>query len=655
MRKLGRYEILGELGHGAMGVVYRALDPNLKRPVALKTITAGLADDPNLLQRFYTEAQSVAALQHPNIVTIYELGDEQNTPYIAMALIDGENLEQLIARRADVPLALKLSYALQACSAFDYAHKRGIIHRDIKPGNVMVNKESVVKVVDFGIARVLDTSKTQTGMLIGTFAYMSPEQFQGEHADERSDIWSFGVLLYELLCYQRPFVSENAASLMNIIISQEPRPLSERFPDCPPAMEIIISKILQKLPQDRFQSMEDLRLELEPVYKELQARSIAELIDHSRQLIEKGEFAQARELLKESLKGDPGNSQARPLLEKVNAELKRLLIRPKVQQHVDKGRVLLEEGRIQEARAEVENALQLDSTFGQAKELEKQIHRELDRIQAVAEWLRDSQQRLAEGMPDEAEELLGKVLEIEPANTQAKDLQRQVLAEKAERQLRLRLLEKMQEARGLWTQLNYEGCIGILSELQKEFPREEDVQRLLDTVREDQAEQHRQRTLESARNLLAVGNYAESRALLVDLQRQFPSDEEIPRMLEDIRLDVAKQRRLQKLAEARSYLANGRYDESIAMLTALEKEFSEDQEILGLLEATRKDQADQQRQQGIAEARNLLAARRYDECSALFAELQKRFPNDIEIPELQRTIREDQTEQRKQESLAKAR
>ena len=127
------------------------------------------------------------------------MGDEAGVPYIAMELIEGENLEQMISQRVPLPVSLKLLYAAQACSAFDYAHKRGIVHRDIKPGNIMVNKDGAVKVVDFGIARVLETSKTQTGMLIGTFAYMSPEQYHGEHADERSDIWSFGVLLYELL------------------------------------------------------------------------------------------------------------------------------------------------------------------------------------------------------------------------------------------------------------------------------------------------------------------------------------------------------------------------------------------------------------------------------------------------------------------------
>src|SRR5271168_5089233 len=319
-----------------MGIVYRARDPLINRLVALKTITAGLADNPNLLQRFYREAQSAGGLQHPNIVTIYDMGEEAGTPYIAMELIEGESLEQVISARPDLPLSLKLSYAIQACRAFDYAHKRGIVHRDIKPANVMLSKDGTIKVVDFGIARVLESSKTQTGMLMGTFAYMSPEQYNGEHADERSDIWSFGVLLFELLTYQRPFAGDAPAALMNKICSQPPRSLAEVAPQCPPAMEVIISKVLRKLPEERFQSMEDLLLELEPVYKELQLHSISELIEQSRELIVKGEFPQARELLRESLKVDAANSQARALLEKVNAELKRLLIRPKAQQHVDK-------------------------------------------------------------------------------------------------------------------------------------------------------------------------------------------------------------------------------------------------------------------------------------------------------------------------------
>ncbi|MBV8513968.1 MAG: serine/threonine protein kinase, partial [Acidobacteria bacterium] len=149
-----------------MGVVYRARDPIINRFVAIKTLTASLTEDLHLRERFYREAQSAGSLQHPNIVTIYDLGEHDRTPYIAMELIDGESLESLILRRASIPVSLKLVYGTQACRAFDYAHKRGIVHRDIKPANVMLTKEGVIKVVDFGIARVVETSKTKTGMLI---------------------------------------------------------------------------------------------------------------------------------------------------------------------------------------------------------------------------------------------------------------------------------------------------------------------------------------------------------------------------------------------------------------------------------------------------------------------------------------------------------
>ncbi len=636
-------------------MVYRARDPVINRMVALKTITTGLADDPNLLQRFYREAQSAGGLQHPNIVTIYDMGDERGVPYIAMELIDGESLEQTISRRENTPLVLKVSYALQACRALDYAHKRGIVHRDVKPANVMVNKESVIKVVDFGIARILDASKTQTGMLIGTFAYMSPEQYNGEHADERSDIWSFGVLLYELLCYQRPFTGETPATVMNSICTQQQLSLRERNVECPLSLESVIAKLLQKSPEDRFQSMEDVLLELEPVYKELQSRSVEELVTQSSEMVEQRQFARARELLREALKIESANTQARALLDKVNTELKRLLIRPKAQQQVDKGRALLQHGRVKEALAEVENALRLDSNFEEARELEKQIQGELDRVRRVAEWLQTSRKRLAEGMLDEAEEFIAKVREIDGSNKQAQEIEQQVSAERTQRKRRLRFLEQMQIARGMWTQLNYDGCMEVLRELEKEFPGEEEIQRLAEAIREDQAEQQKLKTLERARNFLASGNYAESRAVLNDLQRRFPTDQDVPKLLEDIRLDEAKQHRLQRLSEAKSSLANRQYDDSIAILSALEKEYGPDEEISRLLEAARADHAEQQKQRQIRELRNLLAARRHDECLTLIAELQSKFPNDKETFELQKAVRDDQAQYRKQSSLATAR
>src|ERR1700687_6078063 len=196
MKTLGKFEILEKVGQGAMGVVYKARDPLIGRLVALKTITTGLADDPALLQRFYQEARSAGALEHPNIVTIYELGKEGDTPFIAMQFLEGESLDKVLERRSSLPLSQRISFIVYVCRALEYAHKRGVIHRDIKPGNVMVTADGSVKVVDFGIARLGDTGKTQTGLMIGTLGYMSPHQFRNVPADARSDIWAVGIMFY---------------------------------------------------------------------------------------------------------------------------------------------------------------------------------------------------------------------------------------------------------------------------------------------------------------------------------------------------------------------------------------------------------------------------------------------------------------------------
>ena len=655
LEKLGKYLIQRELGRGAGGVVYRARDPIINRLVALKTITTGLAEYPDLLQRFYQEAQSAGGLQHPNIVTIYDLGDADGIPYIAMELLEGESLDQLISRRAALPVPLKLTYALQACRALDYAHKRGIIHRDIKPDNVMLTRDGTVKVVDFGIARVLETSKTQTGMLLGTFAYMSPEQYHGEHADARSDIWSFGVLLYELLAYQRPFRGATPASLMHSICQQEPSPLQDTIPDCPAALEKVIQRVLRKSPDERYQSMEEVLLDLDPICKSLQAESVAALVVQARTLSEQGDYSQSRDLLRQALQIDSTNTQARNLLEKANTELRRILIRPKLQQQIEKGRELLAEGKAQEARMEAEVVLQLDPTFEPAQELLKRVQQEMDRARQIAEWIDAAEQRLAQGLLEEAEELLAKVLEAESTNQQAKALQLQVTNEKAERQRRAQFLEKMQQARGLWTQQNYTECIQLLVELRKEFPDDDEIPRLLETAQEDQANQKRSQGLADARSMLANRRYDECTALLAELRKQFPGDDEILKLQKTVFEDQRKQRRAQSVAEVRSLLAARRYDDCTSLLNSILKEFPGDDEALQLQRNVLEDQRKERRSQSIAEARSLFAARRHDACTTLLNSILKEFPGDDEILQLQKNVLDDQRKQRMLDSLSEAR
>jgi predicted Ser/Thr protein kinase/tetratricopeptide (TPR) repeat protein len=264
-QQIGRYEILQEIGRGAMGVVFKGRDPLIGRAVAVKTITAGVAESADLLERFYREARAAGGLQHPNIVTIYELAESGGAPFIAMEYLEGESLEKLIARKPAPPLATKLGYIVQTCRALDYAHRHGVIHRDVKPANIVVTRDGMVKVVDFGIARLGQTSHTQTGMLLGTLTYMSPEQVRGQNADARCDIWSMGVVLYEFITHQRPFTGENHAALLLSILQNEPPPIRQLVPECPVALERIISKSLRKDEKERYPSMEALLKDLENV------------------------------------------------------------------------------------------------------------------------------------------------------------------------------------------------------------------------------------------------------------------------------------------------------------------------------------------------------------------------------------------------------
>ena len=318
MKTLGKFEILDRLGQGAMGVVYKARDPRIGRLVALKTITTGLAEDPALLERFYHEAHSAGALQHPNIVTIYELGEADHIPFIAMEYLTGQSLDKLIEGHRMLPLSQKVGYVAYLCRALAYAHKQGVVHRDVKPANVMVTTEGIVKVVDFGIARIAETSKSQTGLVIGTLGYMSPQQIEGGRADARSDIWAAGILFYELLAYRRPFDGENYGALMLNVMTQPMPPLAETASGTPPDVAAVVERMLRKKIDERFQSMEEVLIELEPVWRSLQRSEVSDLLAASRGMLTAGDAAKAYETVRRVLQIDSANTEAKNLLEDLN-------------------------------------------------------------------------------------------------------------------------------------------------------------------------------------------------------------------------------------------------------------------------------------------------------------------------------------------------
>ncbi len=274
-RTISHYEILSLLGKGGMGEVYLASDKSLGRKAALKILPARYTADADLVHRFEREAKAASALNHPNILTVYEIGKTDDSHFIATEYITGETLRQRL-KRAPLPLPEALDIAIQIAAALNAAHEAGIIHRDIKPENIMLRPDGYVKVLDFGLAKLTeathapDESTTQTGMIMGTPSYMSPEQARGQKVDHRTDIWSFGVVLHELVSRARPFSGDTQADLMVAILERQPTALPKHLPE---QLQTIVTRALTKEPQQRYAAIHDLTEDLKALRRKVEFAS----------------------------------------------------------------------------------------------------------------------------------------------------------------------------------------------------------------------------------------------------------------------------------------------------------------------------------------------------------------------------------------------
>src|SRR6185312_707673 len=261
---VGRYEIIEELGRGAMGVVYKAKDPTIGRTVALKTLRLDVhgLDAAEMVRRFQNEARAAGVLSHPNIVTIYDAGECDGIFYIAMEFIQGTTLHELLAEQHILATEDVIQYSRQICKGLDYAHSHGIVHRDVKPANIMITANGTVKIMDFGIAKA-GGSMTSTGQVLGTPNYMAPEQVKGRPLDGRSDLFSFGVILYEMLTGEKPFVGQNVTTIIYKIVNENPITPRDLDVTVHPGLSAIVTKALAKAPDDRYQTGADLVRDLE--------------------------------------------------------------------------------------------------------------------------------------------------------------------------------------------------------------------------------------------------------------------------------------------------------------------------------------------------------------------------------------------------------
>lgn len=342
IQKLGRYEIVQKLGRGTMGTVYKAIDPMIERTVAIKAINLDLPKDEfaDFEERFYREAKSAGRLNHPNIVTIYDVGETDDIAYIAMEFLEGQSLRDLFKSGANLSHDRISEIVAQIADGLSYAQRYGIVHRDIKPANIMITNTGQVKITDFGIAHLPSGSETEAGTILGSPKYMSPEQIVGKSVDGRSDIFSLGVMLYEMLAGKAPFDGETISTIMYRILNEMPADIRKIDKRIPAAFDYIVHKALAKLPENRYQNASELAHDLRH-YKTLSLPSpvqLAAMIQPPQKTLERRGTRRAEAAVTTlELLPDAGNKPARayPIIELPGATDKesRLKLTPTPKKH----------------------------------------------------------------------------------------------------------------------------------------------------------------------------------------------------------------------------------------------------------------------------------------------------------------------------------
>jgi len=419
--RIGKYDILAKLGAGGMGVVYRGRDPQIGREVAIKKLTGNILAEPNMLARFYEEGKRTGQLNHPNIVTVFEIGDEHGEPYIVMECVDGEPLDKILRAGSQASLADKLEILEKICSALGYAHRKNVIHRDVKPANIFVQRDGTAKLLDFGIARPEkrdgDLNLTRTGTIVGTVPYMAPERLRNETLDGRSDIFAAGVVLYQILTGKLPFTGLADPEIMFKIL-REPFPLPSTVnPDCPPSLEYIVDRALAKNPDDRYQTAEEMAADLSTAVSELHQEQINQQLPDAQRLIEAEEFAKARTLLLQLLKLDPKHAEVKRLLDMAGRQALQAGRREKIQLGKGDAEKAFEDKHYGKALEILTGLLEVEPENLELTKFRDKVKKAKDKQEKIDELLRQAEVERRKGKYEVAIEILNNAKKVDKTDS----------------------------------------------------------------------------------------------------------------------------------------------------------------------------------------------------------------------------------------------
>jgi eukaryotic-like serine/threonine-protein kinase len=648
LSQIGKYQIEAIIGKGGFGQVYRALDPTIPRHVAIKVVTA--LEDRSMLARFRVEAGTTGSLQHKNIVTLYDFGEFEGTPFLVMELLEGESLFQSLQRGHRYSLFKSVDIMSQVAEGLRCAHRRGIIHRDIKPANVMLLPDGTAKIMDFGISLLTTrniTRQTQVGFMVGTLAYMAPELLQGRSdANIQTDIFAFGVLFYEIMTGVHPYSTGDQVTTMYRLVHAEPTPVTELVHECPPILETILQRALAKIPEFRYQSLDDVLVDLKPMLDELKKTEASELLAAANTHLTEGNLERAQILVRESLELHPGNAEARQLREKLQERARESAVRARLRQLIEQGDAKLSGGSYADALQLYEAAYQLSQSSQTIK-----LHLDDARLitearKRIAQLLVEAAAKLNQGRLEEALERAKVAAASDPENEAARRLVADVQARLQSRAAEARKEGVYRRAEELCSLGQFDQALAELNRIEPESgdsARFSEVKRRVLLERAEAEHQKAVRQLQMAREKINAtmqeGKLSEAALLLEVATKRFAGDPEgwpvmveLKGRLDSLRINDLRQQ-VRGALDSRDWLA------CEELLSRAEREFPGQEEWGGARQQLRLGRRHEQLEhlealvRPVLDANDLGTARRYLEASRdalAVEEVWKKLHDEIE-------------------------
>jgi len=665
-KKIGKYDVLEVLGRGGMGIVYKAIDPGIGRTVAIKMTTGAIGEDPEMLERFNREAQSVGKLQHPNIVTVYDLGVEDGHPYLVMELLDGESLDSLLHSRRSLSLEEKLDIVVQICNGVQYAHQRNVTHRDIKPANVMILKDGTAKIVDFGIARTGVQKLTRPGQLVGSFQYMSPEQINTANVDSRTDIFSIGVLLFQLIVGKLPFEGRDTGEMLMKVLHDSTPSLNGLVKNCPPGLDDIVQRALAKDPEQRYQTAEDLALDLGHVLEKCRRERISEYLQGAETAAAQRQWARAKEQLLQVLKRDRQNARANARLREVQLEMQKVQRSERAKELQAQAEHAMAQSDLAGALHCLNEAVELDPGNIEIVQLRDSILENRSRDDKLHELMQRAELAQDAGDLEEARKAVEEGLALDPQNTDFRSMQVVITRELVSRDKHKRVQEFLGEARKQISSRRFTAALEVLRKAEELDSSATAVQELIVLAIKGQQQERQRLELErlatQIEEALAKEDYATASARIEEGLGSYPEDRgllKLKAVVDKQREGMEKRRYVeQQITQVRRLMDGGQAAEALALLQrALEKypaEPSLDSMVALVQQSIARTRNEQEKMKAIQGAREAIRRKQYSAAISILEEARKKTPSSEfdELLQFAQNEAEDWARRQKIEAVA---